>query len=144
MSGIIKGNTDFRITGINHITFSVSSLSKSCCFYEEVFGVKPVYKWEKGVYYSLCGYWLALNEEKNIPRNETGCSYTHMAFSVPEEDFGLVLKYFEEHKIAYSLGRIRDEKEGRSVYFQDPDGHKFEFHSGTLEDRLRYFNEIKK
>ena len=135
---------NFKITGINHITFSVSDLEKSCEFYEKVFGLKPVYEWKQGVYYDLCGYWLALNEERDIPRNDIKYSYTHMAFSVPEEDFNLILECFEKYKIAYSLGRVRDIREKKSVYFEDPDGHKFEFHCGTMKGRLEYFNEIKK
>ena len=135
---------NFTITGINHITFSVSDLEKSCEFYEKVFGIKPVYKWKQGVYYDLCGYWLALTEEKHISRNDIKYSYTHMAFSVREEDFDLILECFEKYKIAYSQGRTRDIREKKSVYFQDPDGHKFEFHCGEMKDRLKYFNEIKK
>ena len=135
---------NFRITGINHITFSVSDLEKSCEFYEKIFGIKPLYKWKQGVYYDLCGYWIALNEEKDILRNDINYSYTHIAFSVSEEDFDMIKNHFEKYRIAYSKGRTRDIKEKKSVYFQDPDGHKFEFHCGTINDRLEYFNEIKK
>ena len=135
---------NYRITGINHITFSVSNLEKSCEFYEKVFGVKPAYRWKQGVYYDLCGYWLALNEEKDIPRNDIKHSYTHLAFSVPEEEFDRITEYFEKHKIVCSQGRARNIREKKSVYFQDPDGHKFEFHCGTMKDRLEYFNDIKK
>jgi metallothiol transferase len=144
MPGITKKKMNFSITGINHITFSVSNLDKSCEFYEKIFNIKPEYRWEQGAYYNLCGYWLALNEEKNIPRNEIKYSYTHIAFSVPEEDFDLISEHFEKCKEAYSTGRTRDEREKKSVYFQDPDGHKFEFHCGEMKDRLKYFNEIKK
>jgi catechol 2,3-dioxygenase-like lactoylglutathione lyase family enzyme len=36
-------------------------------------------------------------------------------------------------------GRPRVEGEGRSIYFYDDDNHLFEFHSGTLEERLERY-----
>lgn len=138
-----KGSGDLNIQGINHITFSVSNIKKSIKFYEQVFGATLLVEGERTAYFDLNGLWIALNKEETIPRSEIEESYTHIAFTVTEEDFKEAVSHLESLHVRILNGRKRDDLDKKSVYFTDPDGHKFEFHTGTLEDRLAYYRQEK-
>ncbi|USK31905.1 FosM family fosfomycin resistance protein [Bacillus sp. F19] len=132
------------IKGLNHFLFSVANLEHSIEFYQHVFDAKLLVKGRSTAYFDLNGMWLALNVEKNISRSEQNQSYTHIAFSIDEADFDKMCDRLEKLNVNILSGRSRDEKDKKSIYFTDPDGHKFEFHTGTLEDRLAYYRQEKK
>ncbi|HDJ1243909.1 TPA: FosB1/FosB3 family fosfomycin resistance bacillithiol transferase, partial [Staphylococcus aureus] len=126
-----------------HITYSVSNIAKSIEFYRDILGADILVESETSAYFNLGDIWLALNEEKNIPRSEIKYSYTHIAFTISDNDFEDWYIWLKENEVNILEGRDRDIRDKKSIYFTDLDGHKLELHTGSLEDRLNYYKEAK-
>lgn len=131
-----------NIQGINHFCFSVSDLDKSIEFYSQVFEAKLLVKGRRLAYFDLNGLWVALNQEV-VFRDPSNRTYTHIAFTIDKEDFELMITKLRNLKVEVLPGRERGERDKKSLYFLDPDGHMFEFHTGQLQDRLDYYKEEK-
>ncbi|NMK53759.1 FosB1/FosB3 family fosfomycin resistance bacillithiol transferase, partial [Staphylococcus capitis] len=123
--------------------YSVSNIAKSIEFYRDILGADILVEGETSAYFNLGGIWLALNEEKNIPRSEIKYSYTHIAFTISDNDFEDWYIWLKENEVNILEGRDRDIRDKKSIYFTDLDGHKLELHTGSLEDRLNYYKEAK-
>lgn len=125
------------ITGINHLTLSVSSIEESFDFYTTILTFKPLARWPKGAYLLAGNLWIALVVDENT-RSKPLAEYSHIAFSVSPENFLKLRQRIQEFG-----AKIWQENwtEGDSVYFCDPNGHKLEIHSSDLAARLKSARE---
>ena len=120
------------ISGINHLTLSVHNLDKSIIFYTNILGCKLQAQWQKGAYLSAGSLWVCLildTETRIAPLPE----YTHIAFNVYQDDFRELSNKIKQSGTCLWKDNI---SEGDSLYFLDPNGHKFEIHVTTLQERL--------
>ncbi|MGV2874855.1 metallothiol transferase FosB [Macrococcus capreoli] len=131
------------INAINHITFSVANLERSIYFYQNILEGKLLMKGRTSAYLDIGGMWIALNVETDVQRFEINPTYTHIAFSIDEQDFSYWKEKFEKENVNLLESRARSKEDKLSIYFTDPDGHRLELHTGTLEDRLQYYKEQK-
>lgn len=128
---------------ISHITLICQDLKKSSELFCHLLGAIEVYSSEKHQFsishekFLLLGdLWIALMQGEPIER-----SYNHIAFQVDEDQ----LADLEKRIIALGLemrpSRPREIREGKSLYFYDYDNHLFELHTGTLANRLSFYQE---
>jgi catechol 2,3-dioxygenase-like lactoylglutathione lyase family enzyme len=118
------------IKGMNHITLAVTDIDSSFVFYNEILGLKPLCRWDKGAYFLIDGFWFCLNvDDLRLPNQ----CYTHYAFSVNKNDFEpMSLRIIASGAFIFK----ENTSPGASLYFLDPDGHKLEIHVGDWKSRL--------
>jgi len=125
------------VRGLNHLTLSVSDLSRSIAFYRDGLGLTLDAEWPEGAYLSVGNLWLCLSLDA-ATRHGPSDEYTHIAFDVAAADFANIV----ERLTAAGSKAWRDNKsEGSSHYVLDPDGHKLELHVGNLESRLDHYRQ---
>lgn len=127
------------IEGLSHITFVVSDLDRMGRLMVEVLGGREVHAGDgtgattaRDRFYVAGGLWLALVEGTR-PATRT---YDHVAFKVPPGSLERYRRAVERVGLSPTESRPRAEGEAASLYFHDWDGHLFELHTGTLDDRL--------
>lgn len=120
------------LTGLNHLTLSVSCLEASLNFYTQTLGCKPLAKWKRGAYLLVGDLWLCLSVDVNFQR-KTSSDYTHIAFSVSPASFNYYRHNIEQLNLKLWKANT---SEGDSLYILDPDNHKLELHVGDWQTRL--------
>jgi catechol 2,3-dioxygenase-like lactoylglutathione lyase family enzyme len=111
------------------VTVSVSDLDQSIAFYCDFLGFRGEVCWATDAHLSYGDCWLCLSLGVVSPSQD----YTHFAFTFEAEAMLRVSK-----KDAYQSVKQwqKNTSEGNSLYLEDPDGHKLELHSGSLNTRL--------
>lgn len=120
------------LTGLNHLTLSVSDLAHSVAFYRDMLGLRLHARWDRGAYLSAGDLWLCLSLDEGAA-SSTGHSYTHYAFSISQGDFPA---FATRLRTAAVSEWQQNRSAGDSLYFLDPDGHQLEAHAGSLAQRL--------
>ena len=122
-----------KVTGLNHITLAVKDLDRSILFYRDILGLDLVKVWPGGAYLEAGSFWICLSPD-SVTRDTPHPDYTHIAFSVEEDDFPSLCQQIKEFGVEVWK---ENKSEGASFYFLDPDCHKMELHVGDLQSRLR-------
>jgi catechol 2,3-dioxygenase-like lactoylglutathione lyase family enzyme len=129
------------LSGLSHVTFAVSDLERSFCFYTTILGLKPVVRWDKGAYLTAGDFWVSLVLDPAAGEATNDSSYSHIAFAVTPEEFPAL----RDHLLSHDAEEWqRNSSPGESFYVLDPDGHKLEIHARTLADRLAWLRENPK
>ncbi len=131
-----------KIKNISHITFICRDLEKSAEMFQFIFGAKEIYSSgdqtfsiSKEKFFKTGSLWIAIMEGESIEK-----TYNHIAFHVDEKDLPFLEERIRKLNLTILPGRKRTKEEGNSLYFYDYDNHLFEFHTGNLDMRLKFYN----
>lgn len=132
------------IEGISHLTFIVKDLERASVFFRVIFGAEEIYSSGDATFsvarekfFLINGLWIAIMEGDPLADR----TYNHVAFKIPDEEFGNYEKRVRDLGLDLKNPRARVEGEGRSLYFYDFDNHLFELHTGNLSERLARYSK---
>ena len=120
------------ITGVNHVTLSVTDIDRAINFYGDLLGFAIRLRGPASAYLEAGTLWLALVADPEVRRGPLP-EYSHVAFSVAPADLQVV----KDRLITAGVAQWQEPETPQSFYFLDPDGHKLELYSGDLQGRLR-------
>ena len=130
------------ISGLSHITFITRDLDKMSRIIIDVLGGKEIYdsaaknfslSHEK--FFMVGDLWIVIMEGESLPSR----SYNHVAFKTDEAGLEKAKRAAQKLGLEIKPSRPRVEGEGQSLYFYTHDDHLLELHTGTLDERLKYY-----
>jgi catechol 2,3-dioxygenase-like lactoylglutathione lyase family enzyme len=134
------------VEGISHITLIVQNLERTGNLLSSVLGAKEVYSSGEKIFslsrerfFILGSIWIAIMEGESLSEQ----TYNHIAFKIPETRLEEYKRRLEAAGVEFREGRPRIPGEGKSLYFYDYDNHLFELHTGTIDQRLRAYEEAQ-
>ncbi|EAD3936751.1 FosX/FosE/FosI family fosfomycin resistance thiol transferase [Listeria monocytogenes] len=132
------------ISGLSHITLIVKDLNKTTAFLQNIFNAEEIYSsgdktfsLSKEKFFLIAGLWICIMEGDSLQER----TYNHIAFQIQSEEVDEYTERIKALGVEMKPERPRVQGEGRSIYFYDFDNHLFELHAGTLEERLKRYNE---
>ncbi len=135
------------IEGVSHITLVVKNIDRTTELYQELFQAKVVYdsgnklhSLFKERFFIIGNQWIAVMESPDIINR----TYHHIAFKILDSEVDYYLNKIKALKLELKPPRERISGEGFSVYFYDYDNNLFEFHTGTLKNRLISYSAVDK
>ncbi|MFX4300930.1 VOC family protein [Alicyclobacillus tolerans] len=122
--------------GFSHGTIDVSNLEKSLNFYIDTFGMELIHHGRRDVYLEWGAAWVCLQERPELQPPNLQLGVNHVAFYVDPEEFHSAVETLRKAHVPIVRGPV-ERGGGWTVNFLDPDGTQLEFHTGTLEERMK-------
>jgi len=131
------------IEGLSHITLIVKDIGRTSEIVTRVLGGRQIYdsgdktfSISKERFFDINGVWIALMEGDPLSSK----TYNHIAFKTNEQSLPEYINKIKALGLEMKEPRPRQPEEGQSLYFYDYDNHLFELHTGTLNQRLEFYN----
>jgi catechol 2,3-dioxygenase-like lactoylglutathione lyase family enzyme len=125
------------IDGLLETALYVGDMARSAAFFRDVLGLKPMLETERLIAFDAGRQGVLLvfargrsiedmPSERGVVPGHDGRGPLHMAFAIPEAEYEPWKAHLAKAGVKLR-GEMRWPRGGRSLYFEDPDGHVLEF-----------------
>ena len=124
------------LRAVNLTTLTCSNLPKSVAFYRNVLGAALKAEWPCSAQVALgdLGLWL-----KSAPKVTPCVSGSYITLYCAEASF----EYTANHIAETSKQWKKDNSGSASLYFLDPDGHKFKLRTGRVQSHVAHAEQLQ-